>query len=152
MKRPPRDRDASILNRGTLLTGGLVGLFMALVLLAMIWYGQERLGNTTIGISMAITTFALFRIVSTFHSRSMTGTVFTVATFDSRQLNIIALVELVLAYLVTQWDVLAGLLETTALSGGQWAFCLVPAILLLLLWDVAKWFARRLQGASVGGG
>lgn len=152
MKRPPRDRDASILNRGTLFTGGLVGLFMALVLLAMIWYGQERLGNTTIGISMAITTFALFRIVSTFHSRSMTGTVFTVATFDSRQLNIIALVELVLAYLVTQWDVLAGLLETTALSGGQWAFCLVPAILLLLLWDVAKWFARRLQGASVGGG
>lgn len=60
--------------------------------------------------------------------------------------------ELVLAYLVTQWDVLAGLLKTKALSGGQWAFCLVPAIALLLLWNLVKWFARRGQGTPVQGG
>ena len=31
---------------------------------------------------MAITAFAFFRIVGTFESRSLTGTSFTVATFD----------------------------------------------------------------------
>ena len=144
MKRPPRSRTASILNVSTLVTSGLVGLFMGVCLLGLIWYGETRIHDTVVGVSMAITAFAMFRIVSTYHSRSTTGTVFSVATFDNRQMNLFVLGEIVLAWLVTQFGILAQLLGTTQLTSGQWLFCILPAAALLLLWNLGKWIARRL--------
>ncbi len=143
MSRPPRARNASILNTGTMLTSVLTGLFMSVCLLGLIWYGESHLHDTVVGVSMAITAFALFRIVSTYQSRSTTGTIFTVATFDNGKLNLVVLAEIVLAWLVTQFGILAQLLGTTSLTSGQWTFCLLPAVALLLLWNLGKWIARK---------
>jgi Ca2+-transporting ATPase len=145
MLRRPRPRSASIITRSVMFSSTLVGVFMAVCLLGLIVWGEHATGNVAEGVSMAITAFAFFRIVGTFESRSMTGTVFKVVTFDCRPINLIVLGEVVLALLATQWGVLRDLLGTTDLVQGRWALSLVPAVVLLALWEAGKLIARRVS-------
>ena len=92
---------------------------------------------------MAVTTFSLMLIGAAFQARSVTGTALITETFDNRSLNITALVELGLAVLITQMDVLRNLFGTAQLSLTQWALALVPAVALFFLWELGKLIARR---------
>jgi Ca2+-transporting ATPase len=143
MDRSPRPRDESIMTRGLLTTAGLVGLFMATCTLALISYGSSHYGSVEVGSSMGLTAFSLFLVSAAFQSRSETATSLTTETFDNRTLNWIAVVEFVLAILITQMDVLRRLLGTTQLTLTQWALALLPAIALFFLWELAKLIARR---------
>jgi Ca2+-transporting ATPase len=87
-------------------------------------------------------------VVAAFESRSETATVFSTDTFNSRNLNITALAEIIGALLLTQWDFLRRLLDTTRLTAQQWGLALLAAMLLLLAWEFGKWIARRSQAAS----
>jgi len=95
-----------------------------------------------VGATLAITAFAWFRIVCTYESRSLTDSVFRLSTFDCKQINLISLGEIVLAFLVTEFDVLQHILGTTRLDGGQWLLTIVPAVALFLLWEIGKLIAR----------
>jgi Ca2+-transporting ATPase len=77
--------------------------------------------------------------------RSETGTVLTTASFDSKQMNWAMLGEFVLAVLVTQMDVFQRLLGIAQLNLRQFAWALLPAIALLVLWELGKLLARRSQ-------
>ena len=79
--------------------------------------------------------------------RSETETVLTVATFDSKQMNWAILAEFVLAVLVTQMDVFNRLLDTTPISLAQFGWALVPALALLVLWELGKLVARSGRGS-----
>jgi Ca2+-transporting ATPase len=143
MSLRPRPRDATIMTRGLLTTAGLVGLFMAVCTLALISFGTTQLDSLAIGSSMGLTAFSLLIIVAAFEARSVTASAFTVETFDNRNLNWTAVGELVLAVLITQWEVLRRLFGTVELTLGQWALALVPAVLLVFLWELGKLIARR---------
>ena len=67
----------------------------------------------------------------------------TTATFDSKQMNWAMLGEFVLAVLVTQMDVFNRLLGTTQINLRQFGWALIPALALLVLWEVGKYGARR---------
>jgi Ca2+-transporting ATPase len=69
--------------------------------------------------------------------------VLTTDTFNSNQMNWAAIGEFVLAVLVTQIDGFRRLLGTTELNMRQFAWSLVPAIALLVLWEIGKFVARR---------
>ena len=112
MSLRPRPRDATIMTRGLLTTAGLVGLFMAVCTLALISFGTTQLDSLAIGSSMGVTAFSLLIIVAAFEARSVTASAFTVETFDNRNLNWTAVAELVLAVLITQWEVLRRLFGT----------------------------------------
>ena len=58
-------------------------------------------------------------------------------------MNKTALVEIALAYLITQADFLNKLLGTTSLTSPQWALALLAAVVLLLRWELGKLIARR---------
>ena len=143
MERKPRSRDASIMTPGLLITAGLVGLFMAACMLALISYGTHHYDSVAVGTSMGLTAFSLLLITAAFQARSVTATTFTVETFDNRNLNWTALAEFVLAVLITQMDVLRRLFGTVELSFRQWALALVPAVALVFLWEIGKLVARR---------
>ena len=83
--------------------------------------------------------------------RSQTGTVLTTATFDSKQINWTILGEFVLAVLVTQMDVFHHLLATTQINLQQFGWALLPAIALLILWELGKLAARRWNPAPATG-
>src|SRR5205814_1889214 len=145
MGRRPRPRGESVLTTAVMVTVGLAGLVITTGLLSMIAIGQHVFGSVHVGQSVAFTSFALCLIVAAVECRSETGTAFTTATFDSKQMNYAMLGEFVLAVLVTQMDVFQHLLGTTRISLGQFGWALVPAVALLLLWEAGKLVAGRLQ-------
>jgi P-type Ca2+ transporter type 2C len=139
----PRPRGASVLTNSVMITVGLSGLAITIGLLSMIEVGQHLFGSVATGQSIAFTAFALCLIVAAVECRSETGTVLTTATFDSKQMNWAMLGEFVLAVLITQMDLFNRLLGTVQLNLRQFGWALLPAIALLLLWELGKYIARR---------
>jgi Ca2+-transporting ATPase len=144
----PRRRGQSVLTTGMLVTVGLAGLAITIGLLLTIEVGQHLFGSVSVGQSIAFTSFALCLIVAAVQCRSESETALTTATFDSKQMNWVMLGEFVIAVLVTQMDVFNRLLGTTQLNLRQFAWALVPAIALLVLWELGKWVARRRKGEA----
>ena len=126
-----------------MVTAGLAGLAVTAGLLSMIAVGQHRFGSIQAGQSIAFTSFALCLIVAAVECRSETATVLTTGTFDSKQMNWVMLGEFIVAVLVTQMDVFHRLLGTTDINLRQFGWALVPAVALLLLWELGKLIARR---------
>jgi Ca2+-transporting ATPase len=145
MGRMPRPRGESVLTSRVMITVGLAGLAITIGLLSMIEVGQHVFGSVPVGQSIAFTAFALCLIVAAVECRSETGTVLTTATFDSKQMNWAILGEAILAVLVTQMDVFNRLLGTTQLNLRQFGWALIPALALLVLWELGKYVARRRQ-------
>ncbi|MFB7617870.1 cation-translocating P-type ATPase [Kitasatospora sp. NPDC056181] len=143
MRRTPRPRGETVLTRPVVITVGLAGLAVTVALLLLIKLGESHYGSLQIGNSISFTAFALCLIVAAYECRSERGSVLNVATFDSRQMNLAALGEFVLAVLVTQMDVFHRLLGTTDLNLRQFCWALLAAVALLLLWELGKLLARR---------
>jgi Ca2+-transporting ATPase len=143
MRRRPRPRGESVLTRPVLVTVGLGGLAITVILLGLIKLGESHFGSVRIGSSMAFTAFALCLIVAAFECRSETDSVLTTSTFDSKQMNWVALAQFLLAVLVTQLDGLRRILGTTEINLRQFGWALLSAVVLLLLWELGKLLARR---------
>jgi len=143
MARRPRPRGESVLTTPVLVTVGLAGLAITIGLLSLIQYGTSHFNSEHIGNSIAFTSFALCLIVAAVECRSQTETVLTVDTFDSKQMNWAMLGEFVLAVLVSQMDVFHRLLGTVDINLRQFGWALVPAVALLVLWELGKLIARR---------
>ncbi|AYC36315.1 cation-translocating P-type ATPase [Streptomyces griseorubiginosus] len=143
MSRRPRPRGESVLTRPVLVTVGLAGLAITLALLGLIKLGQAHYDSVATGQSIAFTAFSLCLVVAAFECRSETGSVLTAATFDSKQMNWVALTQLVLSVLVTQMDGFRRLLGTTEIDARQFGWALLAALALLVAWEVGKLLARR---------
>jgi Ca2+-transporting ATPase len=143
MDRVPRPRGESVLTRPLMVTVGLVGLAMSIAILLLIELGKSHFHSVQVGTSIAFTSFAFMMIIAAFECRSETETVFTTATFDSKQMNWAALGEFVLAVLTTQMDALRRFLGTTDLSMKEFRWALIPPVVLLGLWELGKVIARR---------
>jgi Ca2+-transporting ATPase len=143
----PRRRGQPVLNRKMLVTVGLAGLAITIGLLSVLELGAHHYHSAAIGNSIAFTTFALCLIVAAVECRSETATALTTDTFDSKQMNWAMLGEFILAVLVTQMDVFHRLLGTTDINLQQFAWALLPAVALLVLWELGKLIAGRLATA-----
>ncbi|MFJ8160260.1 cation-translocating P-type ATPase [Streptomyces sp. NPDC096136] len=147
MRRRPRPRGESVLTRPVFVTVGLGGLALTILLLALIKLGESHWGSTGVGQSIAFTAFSLCLIVAAFECRSETESVLTTSTFDSKQMNWVALAQFVLAVMVTQLDGFRRLLGTTDIDARQFGWALLAAVVLLLAWELGKLVARRSKGA-----
>jgi Ca2+-transporting ATPase len=149
MARRPRPRGDSILTKSMMITCGLGGLYVAVANLMLIFIGKNLYGDIVVGQSIGLVAFSLMLVVAAFESRNETSTVFTVDTFNSPRMNKTAVVEIALAYLITQADFLNKLLGTTSLSFAQWGSALLAAVVFLLAWELGKLIARRTRTAGV---
>ena len=132
----------SLLTPRLIITVGLTGLAITVGLLLLLSLGTGAFGGLEVARSVAFTSFSLCLIVAALECRSETETVLTTATFDSKQMNWTLLAELVLAVLVTQMDVFNRLLDTTPITLAQFGWALVPAVVLLVLWELGKVVVR----------
>ena len=94
MERHPRPRGESILTRGVMITCGLVGLFIAVVNLALIATGKNHYGSVKTGQSMGLVAFSLMLVVAAFEARSEKETAFDTGIFNSSKMNVIAAAEI----------------------------------------------------------
>ncbi len=143
MDRRPRPSTESIVNRGVQLTAGLVGLYMAIVMDLLIYFGKQHYHSTAVGSSIGLSAFGLMLIVSAYQCRSVSGSVLASQTFDNAKMNWTAAAELLLAVMITQMDFFNRLLKTTPLTSPQFGLSVASAVLLLVLWEVGKLIARR---------
>lgn len=143
MRQRPRPHTQSIMTTGVKVTAGLVGLYMAIVLDALIYFGKQHYDSTVVGSSIGLTAFALMLVVAGYESRSVWLSALSRDSFDSSRMNWIALVELALAVMITQMDLFNRLLDTTPLRAGQFGLALGAAVLLIGLWEAGKLVARR---------
>jgi P-type Ca2+ transporter type 2C len=148
MERYPRPRGESILTRGVMVTCGLVGLFIAVVNLALIAVGKNHYGSIKIGQSMGLVAFSLMLVVAAFEARSEKDTAFDTGIFNSSKMNVIAAAEIAGAFLITQANFMNRLLGTTQLTAAQWGFAFLAAVVLLLGWEAGKLIARRRPGTG----
>ncbi|MFI8387715.1 cation-translocating P-type ATPase [Streptomyces sp. NPDC085540] len=148
MRRRPRPRGESVLTRPVLVTVGLGGLAITILLLGLITLGESHFGDIEIGRSIAFTAFALCLIVAAFECRSETDSVLTTSTFDSKQMNWVALAQFVLSVLVTQMDGFQRVLGTTDIDARQFGWALLAAVVLLVVWELGKLVGRRARTAS----
>ncbi|MFE2476994.1 HAD-IC family P-type ATPase [Streptomyces sp. NPDC059389] len=147
MRRRPRPRGESVLTRPVLVTVGLGGLAITVLLLGLIQLGRIRYDSVATGQSIAFTAFSLCLIVAAFECRSETESVLTPSTFDSKQMNWVALAQFVLSVLVTQMDGFQRILGTTEIDARQFGWALLSALVLLVLWELGKFTARRAKTA-----
>ena len=150
MGRRPRGSRESIMTTSMKVTTGLVGLYMAIVLDALIYFGKQHYASTTVASSIGLTAFALMLVVAAYESRSVTGSSLTREAFDNASMNWTAVAELVLAVMVTQLDLFNRLLHTAPLRAGQFGLALGAAVLLLALWEAAKLIVRRRAESTSG--
>ncbi|MFB6820487.1 cation-translocating P-type ATPase [Streptomyces virginiae] len=148
MRRRPRPRGESVLTRPVLVTVGLGGLAITILLLGLITLGERHFDHIEIGRSIAFTAFALCLVVAAFECRSETDSVLTTSTFDSKQMNWVALAQFVLSVLVTQMDGFQRILGTTDIDARQFGWALLAAIVLLVVWELGKLVARRSRSTS----
>jgi P-type Ca2+ transporter type 2C len=148
MSRRPRPRGESILTKPMMITCGLGGLYVAVANILLILLGKSYYGSVEVGQSIGLVAFSLMLVVAAFESRRERGTVFSVETFNSPRMNKTAVVEIALAYLITQADFLNKLLGTKELTFAQWGLGLLAAVGLLLLWELGKLIARRSRTAA----
>jgi P-type Ca2+ transporter type 2C len=139
----PRHRGQSVLTAGMVTTVGLAGLVITIGLLSVLEVGTSIYHSAATGNSIAFTAFAMCLIVAAVECRSETATALTTSTFDSRQMNWAMLGEFILAVLVTQMDAFHRLLGTVDINAQQFGWALVPAVALLVLWEIGKAVARR---------
>ena len=152
MKRLPRPRAASIMTPAVILTVGLVGVFMALAIDSLIVIGTNVTDNAQLASTMGLVAFSLMLVIAAFETRDEKATILRVETFDNRTLNITALVEIALALLIARGGVLTSLLGTAALSSAQWLLGALPALVLLIVWEIGKAIARRFDKQRPRGG
>ena len=152
MRLSPRASNESIVTTGVKLTSGLVGLYMAICLDALIQFGTHHYHAAAVGTSIALSAFALMLVVAAYQSRSATRSLLRAETFDNAKMNWTALAELALAVMITQMDLFNRLLGTTPLTAPQFGLALASAVLLLLLWEAGKLAARRQQSAAGSSG
>jgi P-type Ca2+ transporter type 2C len=148
MSLRPRPSTESIITRAVQLTCGLVGLYMAICLDLLIYFGKQHYHSIVVGSSIGLSAFALMLVVAAYESRSATRTVLSTDTFDNTTMNWTAVAEIALAVAVTQMDLFNRLLDTTPLKAPQFGLALASAALLLALWEGGKLIARRREAAS----
>ncbi|HJS96773.1 MAG TPA: HAD-IC family P-type ATPase, partial [Solirubrobacteraceae bacterium] len=143
MQLRPRSSKQSIMTGAVKLTSGLVGLYMAVVLDLLIYFGAHHYHSVVVGSSIGLSAFALMLVVAAYQSRSVSRSILNSETFDNAQMNWTALAEIALAVMVTQMDLFNRLLKTMPLTAPQFGLALAAAVLLLALWELGKLIARR---------
>ena len=142
------------MTRGLLTTAGLVGLFMAvthagahLLRHQPAWQPADRLLDGRDGV---LADDHRGRVPGPERDRQRAA---AWTTFDNPKLNWTALVELVLAVLITQLEADAADLRHRAdRRSTEWALALAPAVALFFVWEIGKLIARQRGPAAVATG
>lgn len=138
MDRKPRPFNQPIIVRSMMVRLFIAGLFMAAATLVLVQIGKVSYDSLEVGQTMALVGLSLMNISVALNLRFPEESAFGPSTFSNPKLLWAFAWAFVGAMLITQLDVLRDVFGTLPLTGWQWAICLAPAVLLLLLGELGK--------------
>jgi P-type Ca2+ transporter type 2C len=142
MNRKPRPFNQPIIVRSMMVRLLADGVFMAAATLIIVQIGKTTYGSLVVGQTMAIVGLALMNIFIALNLRYPEESAFGASTFSNPRLLLAFGWAIVGSILITQTKVLQGVFATVPLSATQWATCLVPGVVLLLLGELLKFVLR----------
>ena len=148
MRRKPRPFHQPIIVRSMMVRLFVAGLFMAAATLVLVQIGKSTYDSLEIGQTMAVVGLAIMNIFLALNLRFPEDSAFSRATLSNPKLLWAFAWAVVGSMLITQMRVLQDLFHTTPLTGGQWALCLVPGVVLLAGGELLKIVLRARRKAK----
>src|SRR4029077_13745889 len=142
MEDPPRPRDQVILPRPLAIWLVLVGLVFAVVTLGLIVWGTDRYGEV-VGHTLGLVAFSLFHVFFSLETANEDRTIFSSELLENPTLLKASGLSLLTVFLATTFGPLQRILDTTELTVGQWALCIVLAASIIVVAEVRKVLRRR---------
>jgi Ca2+-transporting ATPase len=149
MERRPRPPDQRVVDRVLGMRLGFDGLLVAIGVLAVVAWSEDRHGivvATTIG----LVTTSLLHIIAALEWRDPDRSIFSRATIANRRFNLLVLATIALTFLATTLSGLQRLLDTVELDGDQWRAILVVLIAFTALVEAHKFVRRHLHQEAKG--
>ncbi|WP_019145861.1 cation-translocating P-type ATPase [Aeromicrobium massiliense] len=147
MAKPPRPVGAPVLSRTSWIRLCVQGAIMTVGSLVAYQIGDD-LDGALVASTMLLTTLSVFHVVAGLLARDPVHTIFDRdAVPGSAQLRRYGIAVLAIVA-VTTIDLLQRVLDTTELTGGQWAICLGLAASLLVVDEVIKLVLHARRGPS----
>jgi Ca2+-transporting ATPase len=137
MKRLPRKANASVLPRPLAIRLIGAGLVMAIVVLAVVKYGEDQY-NLGIALTMGVTTLSLCHVVGAITTRDPERSALSLYTFANRRFTYMIGLTVGLTVLVSELDFMQRIFDTVSLTRDQWLICLLGTGILLAVYEVAK--------------
>jgi Ca2+-transporting ATPase len=116
---------------------------MSVAIDLLIVFGKDYYDNVAIGSTIGLVAFSLMLVVAALECRDQTATILREETLNNNTVNLVIVAEIVLALLIGRGGALTSLLNTQQLTGRQWLWGALPAVVLFVLWELAKLIARR---------
>jgi Ca2+-transporting ATPase len=116
---------------------------MSVAIDLLIVFGKHHYDTVAIGSTIGLVAFSLMLVVAALECRDQTATVLREETLNNRTVNLAIAAEIVLAVLIGRGGALTSLLGTHPLTGRQWLWGALPAVVLFVLWELGKLIARR---------
>ncbi len=148
MSRLPRKADASVLPRPLAIRLISAGLVMAIVVLAVVKYGEDNYG-LPIALTMGVTTLALCHLVAAVTTRDPERSALTPYTFVNRRFTYMAVLVIGLTIFATEFGFLQRILDTVSMNRNQWGICLIATGILLAIYEIAKLILKRTGWLSI---
>ncbi|HYJ12939.1 MAG TPA: HAD-IC family P-type ATPase [Thermomicrobiales bacterium] len=149
MKRRPRPADASVLTRPVAIRLIIGGLAMAIATLAVVAYGEDNY-DLLVALTMGVVTLSLIHAVGAITTRDPERTALSPAALINRRFVYMCLLVVVLTVLVTELGFLQRIFDTTSLTIEQWGICLLATGIVLVFFEVAKFFLNRTGLLAIG--
>jgi P-type Ca2+ transporter type 2C len=144
MRRRPRSPDEPVIPTALGVRLGFAGLLIAIGVLAVVAYGEDRYG-LLVATTMGLVTTALLHIAAALEWRDPRNSVFSRATIANGRFNMLMLAALALTVLVTTLNILERIFDTAELTGPQWRVCLIAVIGYVVLAEIGKFIVRRID-------
>jgi P-type Ca2+ transporter type 2C len=148
MQRKPRPPDQPVIERKLGVRLGFAGLLIAIAVVVVVAYGEDRYG-LAVATTMGLVTTALLHIAASLEWRNPLRTAFTRDTIANGRFNLLMLTALALTFLVTTLDGLERIFDTVDLDGPQWRVCLIAVIAYVALAELGKVLVRHFDPDGV---
>jgi Ca2+-transporting ATPase len=137
MQVPPRPKEQQIMPRRLTSWLVLMGLVMAAGTLGVLAWASAT-HDDVVARTMAVTTFALFRLFSSLETADEDESLFSGSILGNRPLLLGTGLSVLTIILAVEFGFLQRLLGTTSLTVEQWAICLVVPLSLIVIEEVRK--------------
>jgi Ca2+-transporting ATPase len=99
---------------------------------------------------MAFTAFVYAQLVNVYNARSETASIFSRYTLTNWKLGVSVIVVFFLQIMLTVFEPMKNLFDTSSLTATQWGLCFVPPLVLLVAVELWKVVARsRVAGSRL---